>query len=235
MESIAIMQPYFFPYLGYFQLLYAVDEFIFLDDVKFIKRGWINRNKFLTNMGEVKYITIPVKSETTDKDVLEVKTVLGEGKQIELLNKMSEWYSKAPYFDHVFPIFEQAVLHESEFLCDLSMLSIQKTAEYLGLVKSFDRSSRIQNSKNFRRANRIIQISREKNVKNYINAPSGKEIYDIDYFKERGIQLKFLVPGQVKYCRFGQQFSDSLSILDIMMFNSPETIRNKIIPKYALE
>lgn len=229
------MQPYLFPYLGYFQLLHAVDEFIFLDDVKYIKRGWINRNKFLTNMGEKKYITIPVNNETTDKDVLEVQTVLGEGEQTELLNKMSEWYSKAPFFDQVFPIFEHVILYESEYICDLSMLSIQKTAEYLGLVKSFDRSSLIQNPKNFKREERIIQISRKKSVKNYINAPGGKEIYDIDYFKERGIQLRFLIPGRVKYRRFKQQFSDSLSILDIMMFNSPETIRNKVIPKYTLE
>ncbi|MGD8427708.1 MAG: WbqC family protein [Balneolaceae bacterium] len=233
MTSIAIMQPYFFPYIGYFQLIAAADRFIFYDDVNFITRGWINRNRILIN-NSAKYVTIPCWDASQNKLINEVELDL-EGKRKEkILRKIKLAYSKAPYFDAVYPLFERVMNSQCQYIAELAIKSIKEAASYLGLVCSFGRSSQEYQNNALKAADRLIDICRLEQCDTYINPIGGEKLYEKTAFSEKGVQLYFLESEKVQYEQFGNEFVPGLSILDIMMFNNPQTIREDLLQSYKL-
>jgi len=233
MSSIAVMQPYFFPYIGYFQLIKAVDTFVFYDDVNYITRGWINRNKILIN-NEAKYITIPCKGASQNKLIYDVEHALDDRKRGKLIKKIKFSYSKAPFFDSIFPLFKRVINQEEKTIADLAIRSIIESADYLGLGTSFKTSRENYNNTELDAADRLIDICKQEDTTNYINALGGQKLYDKSYFEDKGIELSFLEPQESEYQQFGDDFVPWLSIIDVLMFNAPEKVKGDMLESYKL-
>lgn len=234
MKSIAVMQPYFFPYIGYFQLISAVDRFIFYDDVTFIKNGWINRNRILIGK-EAKYLTIPSQGASSNQQIRHINHGLDTRLRKKLNKKISFAYGKAPFFEAIKPIFDRVLHHQSHFIADLAIASVIECSRYLGLTCSFDRSSEIFDNAEMDAADRLIDICRKESCQRYINPAGGKELYGKDYFHKNGIDLHFIQPELVEYEQAGGTFIPGLSILDVMMFNSREEIRARLLGAYQID
>lgn len=233
-RCIAIMQPYFFPYIGYFQLIHASDIFIFYDDVNFINRGWINRNRILLN-GEPHLISIPCKKASQNKLIKDIQVAFDEKNRQKLLRTFQLAYRKAPYYLEVFPIIEKTLSAGEINIAELAANSIKEVVHYLGLSVTFKASSKNYQNGELKKADRLIDICQREEINNYINPQGGKEIYSKAYFKEKRINLRFLTPQAIPYPQFGETFVPWLSILDVMMFNSREKITNELLNAFSLE
>lgn len=233
-HQIAIMQPYFFPYLGYFQLIHASDLFVFYDDVNFINRGWINRNRILVN-GKPHLISIPCKKASQNKLILEVELAIDHKWRKKFLRTFQLAYIKAPNFKEVFPIIEGTLLDESANIAQLTVKSITEVVQYLGISTVFKNSSEHYQNSALKKADRLIDICHQEHITNYLNPQGGVDIYTKEYFSAKGINLQFLVPKIISYPQFGKTFVPSLSIIDVLMFNSREKIINELLNTYKLE
>ena len=224
---LAIMQPYFFPYIGYFQLINAVNKFVFYDDVNYIKGGWINRNNILVN-GEKIYITLNLKESSSFKKINQIYII---GKTEKLKKTIKQSYSKAPYFDQVFPVIEEIILYinNSSLISEIAIISVIKTSEYLGLKTVFEISSdKYYETKSLEKSERLIKICKLNNTDTYINSIGGKELYKKETFIKDKIDLFFLQSKITEYEQFGNDFIPYLSIIDVMMFNSPVEIQEML-------
>jgi hypothetical protein len=239
--TIAIMQPYIFPYIGYFQLIYASDVFVFYDDVNFINRGWINRNRILLN-GTDHMITVPCKDASQNKLIKDIE-VLNDPKAVnKLLTTIKTAYSKAPFFVSVFPIIEEVLATAMHPLpadvptniAGMAAHSVLKICDYLGINRTFRYSSLEYNNRELKKADRLIDICHVEGIKHYINASGGKAIYTKEYYAEKGIELDFLNSQKYEYNQQNNTFVPWLSIIDVLMYNSIDDINNKILPLYHL-
>lgn len=226
--KIAVMQPYFFPYIGYFQLIDAVDKFVFYDDVNFITRGWINRNKIIVN--DAPYLfTVPLKNASQFSLIKEtgIHPELYKKWRPKFLKTLKQNYAKAPFFNYIYPLIEE-VLEEEENISTLAVNSIKAVSSYLNLPALFFNSSQISEASCILdRADRLICITKHLDGNIYINPSGGKDLYDKMYFKKQNINLFFLEPGSTEYHREGIGFvSGDFSIIDILMHNSKEEVQN---------
>ncbi len=229
---VAIMQPYFFPYIGYFQLIGAVDLFIVYDNIQYTKKGWINRNRMLLNGKDVKF-TIPVKGDSDFLDVRD-REVAHDFNCEKLLNRIRGAYSKAPYFSDVFPLVEDVVRYEDSNLFCFVHHSIVKTCEHLGITTGILVSSDVPIDHNLKNQDKVIALCREVGASTYVNAFGGQELYSREAFQEIGIELRFIKSKPFEYSQFGETFVPWLSIIDVMMFNSLDVIRDYIATNYEL-
>jgi hypothetical protein len=232
--KLAIMQPYFFPYIGYFQLMNAVDEFVIYDRIKFTKKGWINRNRILAN-GKDSYITVPL---TKDSDYLDVRDRyladiwLFEKKK--MLHRIVESYRKAPHFDSVYPVIEASILFEESNLFKFVHNSLNLVKEYLEIQTPFLISSALPINHELKGDEKVIEICKARKATTYLNPIGGIELYRKDIFKAEGIDLYFLKTNDVRYKQFSNDFVPLLSIIDVMMFNAKEEIREYLKSSYTL-
>ena len=226
---IAVMQPYFFPYIGYWQLINSVDTFIIYDDVNFIKRGFINRNNLLQN-NNAQLITLELIGASQNKKINEIK--IGSN-SIKILKTIQHNYAKAPYFDEVFllieDIFDNSTKNLSVFIGD----SLIKTSKYLGLNTEFIYSSSLKNDTTLKAKDRLVEISKLFKATEYINTIGGVDLYNKDDFRREGINLSFIKTDKIEYKQFKDQYVPNLSIIDVLMFNSKEEIF-KMLQKYTL-
>tara|TARA_R100000306_G_C4378451_1_gene143054 strand:+ start:2547 stop:3248 length:702 start_codon:yes stop_codon:yes gene_type:complete len=232
--KLAIMQPYLFPYLGYFQLIHAVDTFVFYDDVHFIKRGWINRNRLIFNK-EPHYFTVPLQKASQNKRINEVEVALTDAWLKTFFKTLTQNYSKAPYFKETYELVERVFSSGHQTISGLAMESIIQVCLYLGIDTQFEVSSQTYgNTINYEKADRLIAITAQKGYRDYVNPAGGKDLYDPPYFKSKGIQLLFIDHELVPYTQFGNEFVNGLSIIDVLMFNTPEETK-KLMSQYSLE
>ncbi len=230
--KIGIMQPYFFPYIGYFQLINAVDKFIFYDDVNFIKNGWVNRNRVLMNGKDV-YFTVKLRNASPNRLINEIEIHPGNEK---LIKTITQAYSRAPYFNEVISLIQSVLetMDEIKNISEIAALSVKKVSEYLDLRINFETSSRqYGHTKKLKSAERIIMICRETGADKYINAYGGRELYNRDEFRDRGIGLFFIKNSISTYKQRENDFVAGLSIIDVMMFNPKNEIR-KMLNEYEL-
>lgn len=222
--AVAIMQPYFFPYLGYFQLVKAVDHFVFYDDVNFIKGGWINRNRILVNK-EPKYFGVQMKGASSFKKINEIEIDLNSKNIRKLLNTIQQNYSKAPFFKETLKIVENVLSSDNNLLSGLAGESVKQVSNYLGIKSTFHFSSFLKNNYiDKEREERIISIVLDFKDDEYINASGGIKLYNKEHFKRSGIQLKFIHPTLSKYQKNNSDFVPGLSIIDVLMHSSKEDI-----------
>jgi hypothetical protein len=223
--KMAIMQPYFMPYIGYFQLINAVDEFVIYDNIKYTKKGWINRNRILVD-GKDFYVTIPLRR---DSDYLDVRDRhLAETwpvDRVKLLNRITTVYAKAPYFQSAYAVIEKSILHENDNLFHFILNSLLLINEYLEIRTPVLVSSAIPIDHELRSESKVMEICRARKADAYFNPIGGVNLYSWENFKDAGIDLFFLKTGDVQYGQFGGSFVPSLSIMDVMMFNSIQEIR----------
>ncbi len=227
--KIGVMQPYFFPYIGYFQLIKAVDLFVLYDDVNFIKQGWINRNKILLNDKEF-LINLILNGSSSFKLINEINVSQNNKKLIKTIDLA---YRKSPFFFIVYPIINE-ILNSKESVLSLFLESgIRKITSYLNIKTEIVVSSNLIKDDNKRGQDKIIDICKHLNAKTYINAIGGQALYSREIFKENDIDLKFIQTIPVQYNQYQNEFIQGLSIIDLMMFNSKETI-NQMLDKYIL-
>lgn len=221
---LAIMQPYAFPYIGYFQLINAVDKFIILDDVNFIMRGWINRNRILVN-GKEHLFTIPVEKATQNKLILECE--LAEGKWGPGFLKTLEFnYKKAPYYEVCYSVINSIILQKERDLSEWLSSQIKVICTYLNIDTEIVESSRIYNNRHLKAQDKILDICKQEGAHYYFNPIGGTELYDTNVFSNNNIKLQFLKPQPEKYKQFNLDFVPFLSIIDVMMFNNVKDIHN---------
>jgi hypothetical protein len=233
-KKVAIMQPYLFPYLGYFQLIQAVDSFVFYDDVNFIKKGWIHRNRILVD-GKEHLITFSCIGISQNRSINEVGVDTRDKAYQKILKTILLNYKSAPYFEEIFPLVENVLTKEYDSISSLSIESIKEVCRYIGLNINFYTSSLdFSESKGLERADRLIDITKSLNVTKYINVYGGKELYEKQYFLKNGIELNFLKAQLNSYKQFQEPFCPGLSIIDVLMFNDVDTIKKKLL-NYTLE
>lgn len=225
------MQPYFFPYIGYFQLINAVDKFVFYDDVNYINRGWVNRNKILIN-SEVHYLIISLKEASQNRTINQIEIIDNRQKMLKTIQMA---YKKAPNFKDAFPVIEKCLNIDTICISALNIHSIREVCKYLEIKTIFERSGKIYpETKGLGRTERIVSICKSNNVDIYINAIGGKEIYAKRDFEKHAIQLFFLKPEIVEYKQYGNLFQPWLSIIDVLMFNKVSAIK-EMLNHYKLE
>lgn len=221
---LGIMQPYLFPYLGYFQLLNAVDQFVLYDNIEYTKKGWINRNRILLN-GEPHVFSLPIKK---DSDFLNVdQRFIAENAHKEIgriLGQIKSAYSKAPCFKEVFPLVEQIFTYEEKNLFNFIFNSIRKINSYLSIPTPLVVSSHIGIDHTLRSKDKVISICKNLAADTYINPIGGLELYDKEEFARNGITIQFHSMNDVYYEQRSDPFVKSLSIIDVMMFNSRDQI-----------
>ncbi|MBL4879795.1 MAG: WbqC family protein [Oleispira sp.] len=232
--NVAIMQPYLFPYLGYFQLVNAVDIFIFADDVNFIKRGFINRNRILFK-DEERYLTVPCVKISQNKLINEIQISTETNEYPEnILHTIEQAYAKAPFFTDVFPIIESIFHSNMGSISTLAASSVKSISKYLEINVDFQFSSTsFSHTKGQEKSSRLINITKELGGTTYINSIGGKSIYNKKYFESQGIILNFLESELTLYTQFNNKYISGLSIIDVIMFNSLESI-NKLLKNYKL-
>lgn len=215
------MQPYLFPYAGYFNLLGQVDHFVFYDDVNFIKGGWINRNRLILS-GEVHYFTIPLQGASPNLKINQIKIQPKKAWERKILESIRQSYSKAPNFRLCFDLIKEVFDTDSEQIAVLAKRSVIKVSERLGYPQVFTESSEVYGNSFLSGAERVIDICKLEDASTYINLPGGKALYEHSSFAKAGIELRFSRPALVSYDQFGRNFEAGLSVIDMMMFNSFE-------------
>ncbi len=228
------MQPYLFPYIGYFQLMHAVDRFVVADDVSFIKQGWINRNRLLIN-GEPAYFTVPLKRHPADALIrnVEIDDRSAPRWRRALLATISNFYRRAPSFDEVYPVVERVLGGPFAKIADMARASLREVRDYLGIDVEIVESWSACGNAHLKGQERVIDTCRMARATDYVNAIGGRALYSRDAFLAHGVQLHFVETDAIEYRQFRTPFVPSLSVIDLLMFNDRSAAR-ALLTRYQL-
>lgn len=229
---VGIMQPYFFPYIGYWQLLNAVDRYVIFDDVSYINRGWINRNRINVN-GTPKYINVPMLKASQNKLINEIEISNDLNEYEKILTTIRYNYVKAPFFNDFFPILKDIIKYQSDNLADYLINSIKGICRYLDIKTEILISSELDKNNDLRGEEKILQICDILNATDYYNAIGGMELYHSEKFSEKNIKLHFLKTDNIQYPQGSEEFIEYLSIIDVLMYNSLDDVHN-MLKQYSL-
>ena len=230
--KIGIMQPYFLPYIGYWQLMNAVDRYVVYDDVNFIKGGWINRNRILIH-GAPAYLNLPMLGASPNLLIKEIRVNPDPRLAGKSLRTIRDAYAKAPYFSEVYPLMERILTCGETSLSQFILNSFRVLTPYLGIGTELLLSSELEKDCSLRAQEKVISICTLLGGTEYYNAIGGQELYSREDFERSGLSLHFLKTRPVEYPQFGGEFQSNLSILDVMMFNSKEQIA-QLLQQYDL-
>lgn len=224
-------QPYFIPYLGYWQLMKLADVFVIGDDYQYIKGGWINRNRLLMQRTP-RYFTLELSEGSSSKDISEI-----ELKDINPQKKLKDIYyayARAPHFEEGYRVIQDILLYDETNLCAFLIHSMERIREYLGINTRMILTSEFCHPDNLKCEERIFDYCKKLKADVYVNAIGGQAIYHYDDFESHGIELKFLKMNEIVYEQFkGGKFEPNLSILDVIMFNSQKRVRS-MLDEYTL-
>jgi hypothetical protein len=226
------MQPYLFSYLGYWQLIKAVDNFVVYDDVNFIKGGWINRN-YILNKKQLLMLTLSLSKASQNNKINETMILDANYNRDNILKSIKSCYGKAKNFKEIFPLIEKVITFENNNLSQFLFNQLKEICIYLGIETNILLSSNIEKNNDLKGQDKVIEICRKLKADNYINAIGGQELYDRHDFEASGIKLEFIKMDDIKYKQFGNDFIANLSIIDVMMFNSKDEIKT-MLDKYTL-
>jgi len=225
--KIAIMQPYLFPYLGYFQLIAAVDKFVVLDDVGFINKGWINRNRILLN-GKSTMFSLPLEQASQNRLIKDIQVARDKRWTDKFLKSIEMAYRKAPNFEAVFPIVKRIMEREQNSISALIYSSLVDLCSYIGICTDFEPHSEVYQTKGLQGQAKILEICTQSGATHYINPVGGQELYIKERFEEKGIMMSFLSPELKPYKQISPGFVEGLSIIDVLMHNSPEEVNLRL-------
>lgn len=232
MIQVGIMQPYFFPYIGYFQLINCVDVFIIYDNIKYTKKGWINRNRMLLNGKDVLF-SLPLKGGSDALDIYQRDISLNFDRD-KLLNQIKGAYRNAPYFEPSFCVIERVIRYPETNLFKYIHNSVISICEYLLIDTTIKISSTVPINHNLRKQDKVLALCEALGATSYVNPIGGTELYAKDFFISKGINLAFIQPTLFEYTQFDNTFVPWLSIIDVMMFNSVTTIKKCLNNNYKL-
>lgn len=218
-------QPYFLPYIGYWQLIHASDYFLIGDDYQYRPRSWISRNRILLQ-GKPAWFGLEVENTGSFRLCTELRRAPVNRKK--KLNILYDAYHRAPCYGDGIRLMEEILDCEETVLSEYLLHSIRCICSYLGITTPIGRTSDLEGNRVYRREERIYDMCRRLGADTYINPIGGMGLYDFDRFREHGIRLQFLQPDRIVYSQRGNTFVENLSILDVIMFNSREEIRNML-------
>jgi len=218
--KLAIMQPYAFPYLGYFQLLQAADRFVLLDDVTFIKQGWINRNRILGPHGPLRF-TLPVEGAGSHRRLCDLHLTATTRWRDKLLRTIEQTYRRAPGFERAWPVVEASLRHPERRLTGWLRHSLEQVCGALGVTTPMISAAAVHPAGGDRGLDRVLEICRREGASEYLNAEGGRALYPARAFAARGLRLRFVEHHPRPYAQGGGPFVERLSIIDALMFNSP--------------
>ena len=228
--KLAIMQPYFMPYIGYFQAMAAVDKYLLYDKVAFIKKGWINRNRiYIQNVG-TQFITIPLKNKSSFTNILDVQIDNTTDWRSKMLNLIYYNYKRSPFFDVVYPLMENSIKQSSELISEYNFVVLNQIATFLDIntpielctdpmYEGIEEQLAKYDDSLLRKYDRIKFICQANNADNYINPIGGQELYDKQIFAQQGITLNFVQTQVIPYPQLAPEFIPNLSIIDVLMHN----------------
>jgi hypothetical protein len=224
-KKVAIMQPYLFPYIGYFQLINSVDEFVIYDNIQYTKKGWINRNRILVNNKD-QLFTIPLQKDSDFLNVVDRKiSNTWENDRKKLLNTIQTSYHKAPYFNETLKIIKKCLFYKEDNLFYFILNSLKEINNYLDIKTLITISSTVDINHNLKSQDKVLAICESQQATTYINAIGGVELYNKETFKLKNINLNFIKSEKIEYKQFTDNFVSWLSIIDVMMFNSKDKIK----------
>ncbi|WP_292467997.1 WbqC family protein [Methanolobus sp.] len=225
--KLGIMQPYFLPYIGYWQLLNVVDNFVIGDNLQFTKKGWMRRNRFLNN-GKEDVFSVPVKSGSNYSNIcdIQISEQYFEKDADKLFRRIKAAYLKAPYFEQAMPIIEKCIYCEEQNLFDFLLNSIKTVSKYLEIDTEITILSTIDMDHSLKREHKVLEICKKMSATSYLNPIGGLELYKSEFFESEGIELGFINTQNIEYQQFNSEFIPSLSIVDVMMFNSLDNIKH---------
>lgn len=232
-KTIAIMQPYFLPYIGYFQLINLADTFVIYDDVNFIKGGWINRNRMLVQ-NQPAFFNIEMSGASSNKKILEIALNPSKVWKNKLKKKIMLSYQKAPCFTKVFPIIERIIDFETTSLSQFVANSIKEISIYLEIDTKIVESSSAYENDNLSAYHRVIDICRKEGGHRYVNPIGGEQLYSKQIFADNELELLFHKSNTITYPQFGTVFFEYLSIMDVLMFNEKSEVQ-VMLNKFSLE
>lgn len=231
---IAVMQPYLLPYIGYFHLARASTLFVFYDDVNYITRGWINRNRILLN-GVPHTFTVPLSNASQNRLIRDTPLSISPSWLSKFERTMRYAYGKAPQFDAVMPMLAELFARSHQDIGSLAMDSVATVFHHLGLPFEFERASELSPvTRGLEKSERLIRIARDCGFSKYVNALGGKVLYTKEHFQMKGIDLSFIASEPIVYQQFSNEFVPWLSIIDVLMFNEPAEVR-ALLDRYKLE
>jgi hypothetical protein len=226
--KVAIMQPYFYPYIGYFQLIHAVDRFILFDDVQYIRHGWINRNRILKPGAGIQYIIMPLAAHARETLIKDIQPADGDKNKDKILRQIEHYKKTAPCYKAVRALIGDCFSARHDTIGQLNGHCLKTTCDYLGLDFKIELSSQmsfdyaqVQDAGEW-----ALKMSEQLQATTYINPPGGKELFEHCKFERSTIQLQFLQPGLKPYSQRRAHFESGLSIIDVMMFNEPQAIKD---------
>jgi hypothetical protein len=226
--KLVVMQPYFFPYLGYFDLLNITDEWIVFDTPQYMKFGWVNRNRILRPNSGWQYIVLPVKHHQSFKPINQTEISDRDWSGL-ILRQLRHYKKDAPYYDNVISFLEECFSELDRFLSKVNTLFFQKVAHRLGIMTPIH----VYSEMNLPLQGPINnpgdwgwKIAQAVGASEFINRPGGAEFIDEKSYLEKGIKLTFQSFTTMKYSCGKHHFEPNLSIIDVMMWNSPEQIKH---------
>lgn len=219
--KLAVMQPYLFPYIGYFQLIYAADLFLIYDDVAYIKQGYINRNSILSPNGATRF-TIPVPGASSNKLISELAFSEDVAK---VLRTIEQSYSKAPYFEKIFPIVRAVLELNDRSIASVCQKSFEDIFSYLDIEKDIRKTSELDYDRTASARDRLIALCHQFDADCYINTPGGRKLYAKEDFAKERINLRFVDSLPVEYPQGNADFVPNLSIIDVLMNCSTEEVK----------
>ncbi|MEK7412351.1 MAG: WbqC family protein [Planctomycetota bacterium] len=230
--KLAIMQPYILPYIGYFQLIRSVDTFVVYDNIKYTKKGWINRNRFLRDGQDILF-SLPLTKASDFLDIRE-REISEAFDRKQLLDQIANAYRKAPYGKSALGLLETILACEDRNLFRFLLHSLQKTCDHLGITTKFVISSTLEIDHELKSEQKVLAICKALRASHYINAIGGQELYAKEQFTAEGLTLSFIKSRPIEYAQLGQPFVPWLSILDVIAFNAPDAITGFLTEQYDL-
>ena len=230
--KLAVMQPYFLPYVGYFQLVAAVDEWIIYDNIKYTKKGWINRNRLLQNGKDVKF-GLPLKN-ASDFLTIGQRELTAEFDKRKFLNLFAEAYRRAPQFEPTFSLLEQIVHFKDRNLFGFLHHSIASLCDFLSIPTQITVSSTVPIDHDLTGQDKVLSFCKQKQATQYINAIGGVELYRREDFHANQVDLRFLKTRPIAYQQFDNEFVPWLSIIDVLMFNPVSVVKGFVLNDFEL-
>lgn len=227
--KLAIMQPYFMPYIGYFQMIAAVDTFVIYDNIEYTKKGWINRNRILKN-GEPDTISLPLAKGSDFATVInrDLAATFHSKDKIKLYQKIKELYRKAPFFEETMPLMDAVFGCQHHNLFDFIHFSIAQVCQHLDISTRFIVSSTIDIDHHQKGQDKVLSICKAVGASTYINAIGGLDLYSAESFQKDNIQLLFIKTSFPSYPQFSHDFVPWLSIIDVLMFCGKQQTQSQL-------
>jgi hypothetical protein len=226
-QAVAIMQPYFFPYLGYFALIQQTDFFVAFDPVQYIRKGWMNRNRVLKPAEGWQYLTAPMQAHSQEALISEVQVQAGDEWKVKIMRQLEHYKKRAPHYAAVMGLLEMCFANADTSLSRLNVYYLEQVCVYLGLPfrHALFSDLHLELGPVTSPDEWALRISQALGAKNYINQPGGREFFDPAKYHAAGINLQFIDFELVPYNQFRPVFEPGLSIIDVLMFNTPEQVQ----------